>query len=70
MIELKVAGHGVLPGNQIVEVWRDGVFVGAIYPHPDGIRIVSKYMLDVLKEEEPACHAGQWIPSALIKFAQ
>jgi len=53
----------------MVECWRDGVFVAAIYPHQDGIRIVSKYMTDMLKEEEPAHHAGQWVPSALIKLA-
>lgn len=28
----------------MVEFWRDGVFVAAIYPHKDGIRIISKYM--------------------------
>jgi len=36
--------HGELPGKQIVEVWSDGVFVATIYPHEDGILIISKYM--------------------------
>lgn len=70
MIELRLASHGLLPGSRMVECWRDGVFVAAIYPHQDGIRIVSKYMTDMLKEEEPAYHDGQWVPSALIKLAQ
>ena len=64
MIELKVADHGVLPGKQ------NGVFVAGIYPHEDGIRIMSKYMTDVLKEEVPAYHAGQWVPSAIIKLGK
>jgi len=42
--EFRVKPHGILPGNQMVECWRDGVFVAGIYPHEDGIRIVSKYM--------------------------
>ena len=69
-IELKVASHGLLPGKQMVECWRDGVFVAGIYPHLDGIRIVSKYMTDVAKEEEPAFHAGQWVPSAIVKLGE
>lgn len=67
-IELKVASHGMLPGRQMVECWRNGVFVAAIYPHQDGIRIVSKYMTDVIKEEEPVYQVGQWLPSAIVKL--
>ena len=70
MIELKVADHGVLPGKQMVECWQNGVFVAGIYPHEDGIRIMSKYMTDVLKEEEPGYHIGQWVPSAIIKLRE
>ena len=50
-IEFRVKPHGTLPGNQMVEFCRDGVFVAGIYPHEDGIRIVSKYMDGV--EHEP-----------------
>ena len=49
-IEFRVKPHGILPGNQMVELFRDGVFVAGIYPHEDGIRIVSKYM-DGVKHE-------------------
>ena len=69
-IELRVASHEILPGNQMVECWRDGKFVAAVYPHQDGIRIVSKYMTDVVKEEEPAYHAGQWLPTAIVKLGE
>jgi hypothetical protein len=34
----------------MVECWRGGVFVAGIYPHEDGIRVVSKYM-DGVKHE-------------------
>jgi len=42
--EFRVKPHGKLPSNQMVEFWRDGVFVAGIYPHEGGIRIVSKYL--------------------------
>ncbi|GAI72553.1 unnamed protein product [marine sediment metagenome] len=48
--EFRVKPHGTLPGNQMVEFWRGGVFVAGIYPHEDGIRIVSKYMDGVEQE--------------------
>jgi len=69
-IELRVTGHGILPGNQMVECWRDGKFVASIYPHQDGIRIVSRYVTDLVKEEEPAFHASQWTPSAIVKLGE
>ena len=50
-IEFRVKPHGTLPGNQMVEFCRDGVFVAGIHPHEDGIRIVSKYIDGV--EHEP-----------------
>uniref|UniRef100_A0A6M3MAZ8 Uncharacterized protein n=1 Tax=viral metagenome TaxID=1070528 RepID=A0A6M3MAZ8_9ZZZZ len=48
--EFRVVPHSMLPGKQAVECWRDGKFVAGIYPHQDGIRIISKYMTDVSKE--------------------
>ncbi|GAI36491.1 unnamed protein product [marine sediment metagenome] len=49
-IELRVRTYGILPGSQMVEVWRDGVFMAGIYPQEDGLRIESKYM-DGVKQE-------------------
>jgi len=60
----------MLPGKQVVECWRNGKFVAGIYPHQDGIRIVSKFMADVSKEIEPAHARGQWLPAALIKLGE
>jgi len=42
--------HDLLPGKQMVEFWRDGQFVAGIYPHQDGIKVVSKYMISVSEE--------------------
>ena len=66
--EFRVVPHSMLPGKQAVECWRDGKFVAGIYPHQDGIRIVSKYMTDVSKEAEPAMARGEWLPAALIEL--
>ncbi|MBA7566824.1 hypothetical protein ES708_08521 [subsurface metagenome] len=51
-IEFRVKPHGILPGNKMVEFWQGGVFVAGIYPHEDGIRIVSKYIDGVEHEPE------------------
>ncbi len=48
--EFRVKPHGTLPGQQMIEFWRDGQFVAGIYPHQDGIRVVSKYMTGVSEE--------------------
>ena len=48
--KFKVKPHETMPGNQMVEFWRDGVFMAGIYPHEDGIRIVSKFMDGVNQE--------------------
>ena len=51
MIErFKVCPHGQLPDTMMVEYWRGKEFVGGIYPHEDGLRIVSKYMIGVREE--------------------
>lgn len=68
--EFRVKGHDFLPGKMMVEVWRDGVFVAGIYPHEDGIRIVSKYMSEVKKDAEVADGKGGWIPAMSIKLEQ
>ena len=46
----KVCPHDQLPDKMMVEFWRDGKFIAGIYPHEDGIRIVSKH-LDGVKME-------------------
>ncbi len=68
--EFRVVPHSMLPGKQAVECWHDGKFVAGIYPHQDGIRIVSKYITDVSKEEKPAYAGGQWLPSAIVKLGE
>jgi len=51
--EFRVVPHSMIPGSQMVECWMDGRFVAGIYPHREGIRIVSKYMTDVSRETGP-----------------
>ncbi len=65
-----VCPHGQLPAKIMVEYWRGKEFVAGIYPHKDGIRIVSKYMTGVSKEEKPAYAGGQWLPSAVVKLGE
>jgi len=47
----------------MVEVWQDGVFIASIYPHEDGLRIVSKY-LDGVE------HDAAFPPSVVIRFSR
>jgi len=48
--KFSIAPHDQLPGKFMVEYWRSKRFVAGIYPHQDGIRIISKYMTGVSEE--------------------
>lgn len=50
MINFRVAENS-LGSAPMVEVWRDGEFVAAIYGHDKGVRVVSKYFDGVCYEE-------------------
>ncbi|MBA7631310.1 hypothetical protein ES703_38840 [subsurface metagenome] len=58
----RVCPHNQLPGKMMVEYWRGKEFVAGIYPHKDGIRVVSKYLDGV--EHESAIP-----PGVVIKFS-
>lgn len=62
----KVSPHTALGGKTMVEYWRDGKFIAGIYPHQDGIRVVSKYMTGASVEKEPSMQRGLWTPAAVI----
>jgi len=66
--EFRVVPHSAIPGEQMVECWRDGRFVAGIYPHQEGIRIISKYLADVSRETGPDIDRGEWIPAAIIEL--
>lgn len=68
--EFRIERHFLHPGVQVVECWRDGVFIATLYPHQDGIRIVSKYMTDVVREEEPVMNRSGWAPSAVVQLGK
>lgn len=47
MFTLRMAGHSIeSERGQMVEVWKGDVFMGAIYPTDNGIKVVSKYIAD------------------------
>jgi len=64
----RLCPHDLLPGKTMIEYWRGGKFIAGIYPHQDGIRVVSKFLTGANMEEEPAMHQGQWLPAAVIKL--
>jgi hypothetical protein len=46
----KVCPHDLQPDKLMVEYWRRGQFVAGIYPHQDGIRVVSKFITGVSED--------------------
>ena len=60
-MEFRIATH-TLTRRLMVEVWRDGKFIAAIYDHDDGIRIVSKY-LDGMEQE------ASYPPAVILKLS-
>ena len=67
MTEFRVRPH-VLTGMNMVEVWINDVFVCSIYGkiEGDGIRILSRHLDDVVKEEATADAHG--IPGVVMNF--
>ncbi|MBA7468393.1 hypothetical protein ES707_03641 [subsurface metagenome] len=59
----RIFHHLTSPGVQMIECWRDEKFVAGIYPHQDGLRIVSKFMTEVSKDPTVV-----GVPSAVIKL--
>jgi len=57
----RLCPHDQLPGKTMIEYWRDGKFVAGIYPHQDGIRVVSKYLVGVDED-------ASFPPAAVIKL--
>lgn len=41
-----MAEHLHKPGQKLIEVWNEGVFMASIYPTETGIKVVSKYIAD------------------------
>jgi hypothetical protein len=59
MIHFRIAPHAFRTGIEIVEIFEGDQLVGALYPHPRGVQLISKY----LKEEGVTFIAS--IPSVL-----
>ena len=58
-MELQKAIDGA--GQEMIEISQDGVVIARIYPHPEGIRIVSEY-LDGVE------HEAVMPPALVVKF--
>jgi len=50
-------------GQEMIEVSQNGCVIGRIYPHPEGIRIVSEYLDGV--QHEPGMP-----PAVVIRFSE
>ncbi len=61
-MEFRLGKHSTT-GKNMVEVFRDGKFVAAIYEHEEGVNIVSKYLDGVQ-------HEATFPPCVVIKFTQ
>lgn len=45
--EIRAVPHSTTPGATVLELWYDGLFVGAVYgADGPGVRIISKYSKD------------------------
>lgn len=43
--ELRAVPHLVLPGQTVIELWHDGVFIGTVTgADGPGVRVVSKFL--------------------------
>lgn len=43
-IAFKLVDHSLRSGVKIVEIYRGNILMGIIYPHKEGIHIVSKHL--------------------------
>lgn len=48
--QFRVVPHKELPGKHMVEYWEGEKFIAGIYPHKDGIRVVSKYYTGIMHD--------------------
>jgi hypothetical protein len=44
MTKFILVDHWFKPGVKAVEIWKDGRFIGSIYPTENGVKIVSKHL--------------------------
>lgn len=42
MVDFRLSDH-LWRGAPMMELWRDGKFIGAIYPTDDGVKLVTKH---------------------------
>jgi len=61
-VEFRIADQAIT-SDKMVEVWREGEFIAGIYPHDEGLRVVSKHL-------DGAEHESARPPAIIIKFSE
>ncbi len=46
VITFRLVPHSGVPGIELCEIWDQDTFIGAIYPTDQGIKVVSKFIID------------------------
>lgn len=48
--QLKLMPHGIIPDQNVIEVWHDEKLIGTLYGSDGpGVRVVSKYPMDIVR---------------------
>ena len=62
MIHFRLVPHALLPGVEIVEIWRDKELVGAIYPDQPSSLLINSFYLECVGYESKS--AGKKDPGS------
>ncbi len=54
--ELRLSPHSILPGQQVIEIWFAGEFIGQVTAATDGpgVRVISKHRMTTERDDEMA----------------
>ncbi len=50
MVRFEITSHSTKPNIQIIEVWQGNDFIASIYPTEDGIKLISKFIINPVEE--------------------
>ena len=52
--QLRLKPHSVLPGEQVIEIWYQGKFIGQVTgAEGPGVRVISKYGMTTVRPLTP-----------------
>jgi len=47
---LRLGTHQILPENQMIEVWYEGILIASVYgADGPGVRVITKFPLDIIR---------------------